>query len=146
MKYIQPAKWRCILMVSLTHPYPCIAVQTMFRCFAVVLLGLVAPSAAFTMGSTSELPTLTLDTRLVLEPVVAPRSMGEQMDPIDNSSNKPIGELHRMMLELSGPLSDRATLEEARNMIFDHIMTPHLELSAETPCCGEYPYCCHPKL
>lgn len=126
-----------------------IAVQTMFRSFAVVLLGLVAPSAAFTMGSTSEMPTLTLDTtRLVLEPVVVPRSMGEQMDPIENinSNNKPIGELHRMMLELSGPLSDRATLEEARNMIFDHIMTPHLEMSAETPCCGEYPYCCHPKL
>ena len=75
----------------------------------------------------------------------------EKQDSNIDVGNMSMVELNRLVLDLPHGdedfvLQERASLEEARHMVWEHIVQAPWSSSPMSPCCAEYPFCSCPKL
>lgn len=134
---------------------------------ALIALSLFAPSSAAFISNAKDTNaafvkdvSIQIDAPDVSAAKVAPtvllpaqKQESEQQDErIPDIEQMSMAELNALTLTLPSVdadgefvLPERATLEEARDMVWDHIVQAPWSKS-QTPCCAEYPFCGCPKL
>lgn len=120
----------------------------MIRSSLVVAVGLLfAPTAAFVANGSVQAPGEGMIGVRLSPETLAKHFLENQAEDIDKMSRS---ELKQVLLDLSvdEDLPHRATLEAARDMVWDHVSSSPLTtaLSQESACCAEFPYCACPKL
>lgn len=133
---------------------------------ALIALSLFAPSSVAFISNAKNTNTafakdvsIQIDAPDVLAAKVVPtvllpaqKQESEQDEGIPDIEQMSMAELNALTLTLPSVdadgefvLPERATLEEARDMVWDHIVQAPWSKS-QTPCCAEYPFCGCPKL